>query len=105
MLSFISENFNTVHDIDSELVLERTEFSGHTVGSLKKVFNRMTVIAARHLHKPLKNVSLREIIEDAKTSYDQSNVRKMTEATKRRQMEIIEYFESVIKLNKIENFL
>ena len=46
-----------------------------------------------------------EIAKDANTSYAEMNVRKITEATKKRQMEIIEYFESVIKLNKIENFL
>ena len=101
LANFVSENFNTIHDIDWELVLERPEFSGHTVGSIKHVFMKINHLAAYHLHKKMDEVSLTEIAEDASSA----NVRKMTEAIKRRQREIIEYFESVIKHNKIENFL
>lgn len=104
LATFVVENFNTVYDIDWELVLMRTEFSGHNVGSIRRVFNKMTVVAASHLQKTVDEVSLREIAEDANSSYALMNVRKITEATKKRQMEIIEFFESVIKLNNIKNF-
>ena len=102
LASFVAENFNTVYDIDWELVQERPEFSGQTLGSLKRVLGKMTEVVASHLNKPVGDVSLSEIAEDAKTTYASFDVKANT---KKRQMEIIEYFESVIRLNKIENFL
>ena len=105
LATFVVENFNTVYDIDWEQVLERPEMSGHNVGSIKRVFSRMTRVAASHLHKTVDEVSLSEVAEDAKRSYSQLNVRKIPETTKKRQMEIIEYFELVIKPDNIKNFL
>ena len=35
LASFVAENFETIYDIDWDLVLERPEFSGHTVGSIR----------------------------------------------------------------------
>ena len=78
---------------------------GHNVGSIKHVFGKMTQLAAFHLQKTLDDVSLSEIAEDANRSYAELNVRKISEATKKRQMEIIEYFESAIKPNNIQDFM
>ena len=105
LATFVAENFNTVYDIDWEKVLERPEMAGHNVGSIKRVFSRMTHVAASHLHKTVDEVSLSEVAEDANRSYSQLNVRKIPETTKKRQMEIIEYFELVIKPDNIKNFL
>jgi len=105
LATFVAENFNTVYDIDWEQVLERPEMAGHNVGTIRFVFGQMTQAAASHLQKRRDEVSLSEIVEDAKRSDAKLNVRKISEATKKRQMEIIEYFESVIKPNNIKNFL
>ena len=35
LATFVAENFETMYDIDWDLVLERPEFSGHTVGSIR----------------------------------------------------------------------
>ena len=83
-------------------MLQRQEFSGNTEDSLKRVFNKMVEKAARHLHVATSDVTLAQVAEDAKSV---ESSRKVTEKTKVRQMEIIEYFEQVIKTKGIKNYL
>ena len=88
-------------------MLERPEFSGHTVGSIRYVYLRMLHLAAWHLKLDSGMVSLKQVAEDAKTTYTLGKGRNIPAAasTKQRQMEVIEYFENVIKNNGISNFL
>ena len=105
LASFVAENFETIYAIDWDLVLERPEFSGHTVGSIRYVYLRMLHLAAWHLKLHSGLVSLGQVAEDAKTTYTLGKGRNIPATTKQRQMEVIEYFENVIKKNGISNFL
>ena len=105
LASFVAENFETIYEIDWDLVLERPEFSGHTVGSIRYVYLRMLHLAAWHLKLDSGMVSLKQVAEDAKTTYTLGKGRNIPASTKQRQMEVIEYFENVIKNNGISNFL
>ena len=100
--SFLEENFDTVYDIDWDLVAERPEFSGHTASNLKRIFNKMAEKSAKHLNLSVDIVTLEQVADDARIV---GSSRKVTERTKLRQMEIIEYFEKVIKAKGIKNFL
>ena len=105
LASFVAENFETIYDIDWDLVLERPEFSGHTVGSIRYVYLRMLHLAAWHLKLDSGLVTLAQVAEDARTTYTTGKGRNIPETTRRRQMEVIEYFENVVKKNRIRNFL
>lgn len=104
LASFVAENFQTIYDIDWDLVLERPEFSGHTVGSIRYVYLRMLHLAAWHLKLDSGLLTLAQVAEDARTTYTTGKARNIPETTRRRQMEVIEYFENVVKKNGIRNF-
>ena len=106
LASFVVENFNTVYDIDWDLVMKNPEFSGHTAGSVRRIYIKMIELTAKHLKERVECVTISQVAEDAKITYTRTNSKTQIKQTiKRRQMEVIEYFEEVIKLNKIENFL
>ena len=105
LASFVAENFETIYDIDWDLVLERPEFSGHTVGSIRYVYLRMLHLAAWHLKLDSGAVTLAQVAEDARTTYTTGKGRNIPETTRRRQMEVIEYFENVVKKNRIKDFM
>jgi len=105
LATMIAENFKTIYEIDWEKILERSEFSGQTVGSLRYVFLRMLHLAADHLHLPSEEVSLQQVADDAKHTYTIGRARNISETTKRRQMEVVTYFENMVKKHSITDYL
>ena len=105
LASFVADNFDSIYSIDWDVVLERPEFSGHTVGSIRYVYLRMLHLAAWHLNLDSAKVSLTQVAEDVRTTYTLGKGRNIPETTRRRQMEVIEYFEHIIEENRIEHFL
>ena len=86
-----------------ECVTAVPEFSGHTITSLRYLF--ASVIknhASKKLNTPIEKLSLKQIAAFADENYKQRKLRKTIE---KRQHDLIEYFESLVKLNKIDNFL
>ena len=66
----------------------------------------MIELTAKHLKERVECVTISQVAEDAKITYTKTNSKtQIKQNIKRRQMEVIEYFEEVIKLNKVENFL
>ena len=105
LASFVADNFDSIYSIDWDVVLERPEFSGHTVGSIRYVYLRMLHLAAWHLNLDSAKVSLTQVAEDVRTTYTLGKGRNIPETTRRRQMEVNEYFEQIIEENRIEHFL
>jgi len=105
LATVIAENFKTIYEIDWEQILERSEFSGHTVGSLRYVFLRMLHLAADHLHLPSDEVTLKQVADDAKHTYTLGRARNISETTKKRQMEVIDYFEKMVQKQNITDYL
>ena len=105
MLSnFIADNFESEGSINWNYVLTAVpEFSGHTNTSLRYLF--ASVIknhASKKLNTPIEKLSLKQIAAFADENYKQRKLRKTIE---KRQHDLIEYFESLVKLNKIDNFV
>ena len=105
MLSnFIADNFESEGSINWNYVLTAVpEFSGHTITSLRYLF--ASVIknhASKKLNTPIEKLSLKQIAAFADENYKQRKLRKTIE---KRQHDLIEYFESLVKLNKIDNFV
>ena len=105
MLSnFIADNFESEGSINWNYVLTAVpEFSGHTITSLRYLF--ASVIknhASKKLNTPIEKLSLKQVAAFADENYKQRKLRKRVE---KRQHDLIEYFESLVKLNKIDNFM
>ena len=58
--------------------------------------------ASKKLNTPIEKLSLKQIAAFADENYKQRKSRKSIE---KRQHDLIEYFESLVKLNKIDNFV
>ena len=75
-------------------------FSGQTVKSLKHSFSTMIFNCSKRQNIKCSEVTLQDIVE-----YANSVCSKVSEATKKRQQEVIEYFEESVKKHKIKDFL
>lgn len=107
MLSnILADNFQTIDSIDWEFVKTFSEFKGHTVKSLKCLFyDTLLRWTAERLKVDKTELSLKQIAEDAKVSYNKENARQIPEKTKIRQMKVVNHFESQVKKFDIKDFL
>ena len=68
-------------------------------------FNTLLRGTAERLKIDKTELSLKQIAEDAKVSYNKENARQIPEKTKIRQMKVIEYFERQVKKFDLKDFL
>ena len=103
LANFVADNFESEASINWNYVLTVPEFSGHTTTSLRWVFSSdIKFNAIKKFNIPSKKMSLKQIAAFADENYKQRKLRKTIE---KRQHDLIEYFESLVKLNKIDNFV
>ena len=106
LANVLSKNFQTIDSIDWEFVKTFSEFKGHTMKSLKGIFfDTLLRWTAERLKIDKTELSLKQIAEDAKVSYNKENARQIPEKTKIRQMKVIEYFERQVKKFDLKDFL
>ena len=105
LANVLAEKFDKYDKIDWTSLLSYPEFSGHTVTSLQFLFNAyLNKTAARHLNVDHTTLTLKQIAEDAQTSYNSSKI-AVGKSVQTRQEKIIEYFENFVTKNGIENFI
>ena len=96
----IAERFDTIESIDWDSLSTLKEFSSHTAASLQMIFRTLLVTSAsRHLEVDPTELTLKQITDDTKDTCKSSKVR---ESVKKRQLEIIEYFENIVNKNNIK---
>ena len=77
------------------------EFNGHTGDSLRHLFHTILINASERLKVPPHDLSLKQV---AKFS-DVYKPRKLPQRVQMRQEQLIEYFENLVKLNNIDNYV
>ena len=96
----IAERFDTIESIEWDSLSTLKEFSSHTAASLQMLFRTLLVTSAsRHLEVDPTELTLKQITDDTKDTCKSSKVR---ESVKKRQLEIIEYFENTVNKNNIK---
>jgi len=96
----IAERFDTIESIEWDSLSTLKEFSSHTAASLQMIFRTLLVTSAsRHLEVDPTELTLKQITDDTKDTCKSSKVR---ESVKKRQLEIIEYFENIVNKNNIK---
>ena len=96
----IAERFDTIESIDWDSLSTLKEFSSHTAASLQMIFRTLLVTSAsRHLEVDPTELTLKQITDDTKNTCKSSKVR---ESVKKRQLEIIEYFENIVNKNDLK---
>ena len=105
MLSkYLADNYQDFKSIDWESVCHQKEFSGHTAFSLKSIFHEFLLPnAERFLNLSPSQIKLEQIADSSDEIYKHAG--KVTKAVKKRQMEVINYFEKSVKRLKITDFL
>ena len=101
----LADNFKDIDSIDWDFVSKFSEFQGHTIISLKRVFFLMFLQCASHLNTDKTQVSLKLLAEYANVTFGAGKARKLLAKVKIRQMKVIEYFESQVKKFGIKDFL
>ena len=103
----LADNFEDIDSIDWNLVSSFKEFSGHTVTSLKSTFFAYILYNTSKLHckEDKTKLTLREIANDAAVTYSKENAGKVTDATLKRQRDVIDYFEKKVKKLGIKDFV
>jgi len=100
LINVLTENFDSIRDINWDWVLKIPEFSGYTSISLRRVFfNGIIVKMAKKLELNRTEMTLQTIAETAKdfkfSSVSKNNVRA-------RQRLILDYFEEKVKMKNVE---
>ena len=105
MLSkYLAKNYQDFDSIDWESVCSQKEFSGHTQFSLKAIFHEfLQHNAERFLNLEPSQITLEQIACCTEKIY--RDAREVTERVKKRQLEVINYFEKSVKRLKIKDFL
>ena len=101
LANMVANNFESERSIDWDYVLTFPEFSGHTGDSLRHLLNTIHKNASERLKVSRHDLSLKQI---AKFS-DEYKPRKLSKREQERQEQLIEYFEKLVKLNNIDNFV
>jgi len=100
LANLLAEKFDSIPAIDWATVAGYKEFSGHTETSLRKLLHTDLMLAAvKHLKAPRSNLTLDQIAKTAMIKY--SDVKKLPDRVRKRQMEIIEYWERKVKADHL----
>ena len=101
LANMVANNYESERSIDWDYVLTFPEFNGHTGDSLRHLFHTILINASERLKVPPHDLSLKQV---AKFS-DVYKPRKLPQRVQMRQEQLIEYFENLVKLNNIDNFV
>jgi len=105
LANVLAEKFDKFEDVDWTSLATYPEFSGHTATSLQFLFTgHLSNNAARHLDVDHTTLTLKQIAEDAQTSYDSSKT-VVSKNVQIRQEKIIAYFENFVTKSGIQNFI
>jgi len=102
LVDLIYSNYDSVLNIDWEFVARHNEFLGYNIKGLKKKFVQAMDKAAKALHKPSYELSLKDVANYTEEYYiNKKNRPKPTPTSEKRQMDCIAYFEQKISEHKI----
>ena len=101
LANMVAKNYESERSIDWDYVLTFPEFNGHTGDSLRHLFHTILINASERLKVPPHDLSLKQV---AKFS-DVYKPRKLPQRVQMRQEQLIEYFENLVKLNNIDNYV
>jgi len=100
LANYIADTFDSFDSIDWALVVQRPDFAGHTMSSLKHMFyGNLFNSTKKHLKLEPSEVTLKNIADD--TGLRQ----KVCERVLIRQKQVIDYFEQYVEKHGITNFL
>ena len=102
LANVVADNFKNIESIDWNFVISFKEFSGHTLRSIRYQFYSQIYQRAKVKFKGDKaDLTLREIA----TIASKESAKKIPASTRKRQEEVIEYFEKKVKELGIKDFV
>jgi len=100
LIRFVSDNFESQTSIDWDLVLEQPEFVGKTDSHIKKTYYGLLYKTSKELNINKNDVSLQQL---AKHVLNQELSKPLSEKRRRRQLDMIQYFEKQCSLRGLKN--
>ena len=103
LVNFLADNFTSLEEIDWKRVLILPEFVGHTTASVKLIFH-WTILhrLSKYLGVNRTEVTLQQLAEAVKTY---PFFKPLSDKSKENQNKMIEYFEKLVDINGVRNFL
>ena len=103
LANILAENFDSYKSIDWKFVLKFPELKGHTEGSLRLIFyTKMLFYTARNLKLKRSQITLRQVVQETERM---CLVRRANKVLEKRQADLIDYFDKLIKMHNLEDFL
>ena len=102
LANVLAENFESLETVDWASVLQYPEFSGHTARSLRIAFNHLEKNLCCQTKAKPNDYTLKQIAVFANEKY---KPRKLFKRDEKRQNELIQYFEKMVKEKNITNFI
>ena len=102
LANFLLDNFTSNSCIDWNLVLKQPEFSGQTELMIKKVYHRLVYKASKQYSVDKMEVTLEQIAEHANND---NSVKRFNDRMRKRQIDIVEYFENSCKRRKLKTIV
>ena len=100
LANILAEKFESIPVIDWATVAGYKEFSGHTPRSLRNLLSHdLMKVAIRHFKVPRSSITLKQVAEVAAIKY--SDGMKVPDRVRRRQMEIIKYWERKVEVDQL----
>ena len=104
--TYIFDNFNDFSEIDWSMVAARPDLAGHTVKSLKQLFQHMVKRTKKKFNLEDNSLRLCHIVDYAEAVYGQGTKDlSQSERKLRRQKDVIQLFEHKLEQLNIKDFL
>ena len=100
LANVLAENFESLETVDWASVLQHPEFSGHTARSLRIAFNHLEKNLCFQTKAKPNDYTLKQIAVFANKKY---KPRRLFKRDEKRQNELIQYFEKLVKEKNITN--
>merc|ERR1712079_739197 len=102
LANILADNFESLGAVDWNFVLTHREFKGHTVESLLIAYNGLESCLSKRLKVRTCDLSLEQVAKYANEDFKPRNLSKNVE---KRREELIDYFERMVNLKNICDFV
>ena len=105
LANYLAENFESTESIDWATVREQSEFAGCSEIMIKKIYHRLIYKTSKELSIDKLEVKPQQIVHHINRRGTVHKFYKISDKLRRRQIEIIEYFEKCCQMNNIESVI
>ena len=103
LANILADNFDSYKSVNWKFVLKFPELKGHTEESLRLIFyTKMLFYTARNLKLKRSQITLRQVALETERM---CLVKRANKVLEKRQADLIDYFEKLIKMHSLEDFL